>query len=182
MAACIRPDKVKGLIMLDPPLVTGWAARFFRFAKHTRLIDSLTPAGKAKIRRTRWSTDVNLHDYFSSRGLFKNMDPRCVSDYVNAVTTLHNGHIDLTFDADVEATLFRTVPHNLHRYAGKLACPAVLVTGDKTEVCVPKWRNPFIRANNLQHETLPGGHMFPLEHPEQVAAFVESIVVKWEGQ
>lgn len=179
LAACEQPQRVGGLIMLDPPLVTGWWARFFRFAKHTPLIDRLTPAGITTGRRSRWPQNENLTRYFSAKGLFRGMDERCIQDYVSAATTNEDGAQLLTFHPQTEAALFRTVPHNLHHFRGRLTCPAVLVTGEETRVCVPKWRNRFIRQNQIRHEQLPGGHMFPLEHPEETAAFIHQQIKGW---
>lgn len=181
MAACEAPSLFKGLIMFDPPLVTGVSSLFFRLAKRTPYIDKLTPAGLAASRRTSWPKSTDLVAYFKNKGLFKQMDSRCVKDYVHAVTRLRDDHWHLTFNADVEAELFRNVPHNLHKYYGKLKCPAVLVTAKDTTVCTEKRRNPFIKGNNLRHEVLPGGHMFVLERPEIVAEYITATISEWEA-
>ncbi|WP_414830938.1 alpha/beta fold hydrolase [Alteromonas sp. H39] len=181
MAACEQPSLFKGLIMFDPPLVTGVASLFFRLIKHTPYIDKLTPARLAASRRTTWPKSTDLVAYFKDKGLFKNMDKRCVEDYVHAVTRLRGYHWHLTFNADVEAELFRNVPHNLHTYYGKLACPAVLVTAKDTTVCTEQRRNPFIKGNNLRHDVLPGGHMFVLERPEAVADYITATISGWEA-
>lgn len=181
MAACEAPSLFKGLIMFDPPLVTGIASLFFRLAKHSPYIDKLTPARLAASRRTSWPRSTDLVAYFKGKGLFKNMDKRCVEDYVHAVTRLQGDHWHLTFKADVEAELFRNVPHNLHRYYGKLTCPAVLVTAKDTTVCTEQRRNPFIKGNNLRHDVLPGGHMFVLERPETVADYITATISQWEA-
>ncbi len=180
MAACEAPSLFKGLIMFDPPLVTGMSSAFFRLAKLTPYIDKLTPARLASSRRTSWPKSTDLVEYFKNKGLFKNMDRRCVEDYVHAVTRLRDEHWHLTFRADVEAELFRNVPHNLHKYYGKLQCPSVLVTAKDTTVCVEKMRKPFIKGNNMRHDVLPGGHMFVLERPEAVAEYITATITQWE--
>lgn len=180
MAACQEPSLFKGLIMFDPPLVTGISSALFRLAKWTPYIDKLTPARLAATRRTCWPKSTDLVGYFKNKGLFKHMDRRCVADYVHAVTRLRDEHWHLTFRADVEAELFRNVPHNLHKYYGKLKCPAVLVTAKDTTVCVERMRNPFIKGNNIPHDELPGGHMFVLEKPEMVADYITATISKWE--
>ena len=48
LACCKKPTLFKGLIMLDPPLITGLTGWVFRFAKKSQLIDKITPAGKTK--------------------------------------------------------------------------------------------------------------------------------------
>ena len=180
MAACEAPELFKGLIMLDPPLVMGPSRHLIRLAKKTPLIDRLTPAGLSKKRNTRWSAETDLTAYFAGKGLFKNMDRRCIHDYVESVSRRTDKGWELGFDASVETAIFRHVPHNLNSYAGKLSCPAILVTGMQTNVCTPAMRNRFIAKNNLAHTELPGGHMFPLEHPQRVAAFIQEQITSWQ--
>lgn len=180
LACCKKPALFSGLIMLDPPLITGVASWIFRFAKKSRLIDKITPAGKTKIRNTKWHHKTDLVQYFKMRALFKNMDVDCIADYVDAVTHEHEGERVLNFDTKVEADIFRTIPANLHEQYGKLSTKSYLLTGKHTEVCVEKLRNPFIKGNlTITHESLNfGGHMFPLEKPIEVASRVNILIEK----
>lgn len=180
MAVCRAPELFKGLIMFDPPLVTGPFRHLVRLAKKTPLIDKLTPAGLSKNRCTHWPTDTDLTAYFSAKGLFRQMDRRCIADYVRAVAKPTDSGWSLAFEASVETAIFRNVPHNLARFAGTLSRPAILVTGTQTTVCTPLMRNRFIKQNQLEHTQLTGGHMFPLEHPRETAAFIERQIEEWE--
>jgi pimeloyl-ACP methyl ester carboxylesterase len=182
IACCKRPELFSGLIMLDPPLATGLSRHIFRFAKTNRLINKITPAKKTQTRKQRWHKDADLVDYFSERALFKNMDRQCVQDYVNSVTALRGDEQHLLFNRDTEANIFRTLPHNLPDFYGKLQCPATLITSRYTDVCVPRLRQPFLRNNpSVQHIELPaGGHMFPLEHPKLLAKEILSLVKQWD--
>jgi pimeloyl-ACP methyl ester carboxylesterase len=178
LACCQKPALFSGLIMLDPPLITGLAGRVFRLAKKTKIIDKITPAGKTKIRNTKWHHKTDLVQYFKKRALFKNMDDECIADYVRAVTREHHGEISLHFDVKVEADIFRTIPDNLHKQYGKLETPSYLLTGKYTEVCTQKRRNHFIKGNvGMTHEEFDfGGHMFPLEKPIQVASRINNLI------
>jgi len=84
MAACERPDLIKGVIMLDPPIASGLARLVFKLLKHTPLIDKFSPAGKAKVRCQSWPLGTDLVAYFKSRALFKNFQLECIQDYVTA--------------------------------------------------------------------------------------------------
>jgi len=178
LACCQKPALFSGLIMLDPPLITGLAGRVFRLAKKTKIIDKITPAGKTKIRNTKWHHKTDLVQYFKKRALFKNMDDECIADYVRAVTRKHHGEISLHFDVKVEADIFRTIPDNLHKQYGKLETPSYLLTGKYTEVCTQKRRNHFIKGNvGMTHVEFDfGGHMFPLEKPIQVASRINDLI------
>ena len=85
-------------------------------------------------------------------------------------------HYELNFDPNIEANMFRTVPDHLDSYYGKLKCPATIVTGEQTDVCVPLMRNRFIKGNKMDHQILPGGHMFPFEKPVTVANKIAEII------
>lgn len=176
LACCRNPQRFAGLIMLDPPLATGIGRHIAAVLKRTPLIDKFSPAGLAKTRNRRWHKSVDLVDYFAGKGLFRGVDRDCIADYVNSVIDLHNDEQVLNFDPNIEAELFRTVPHNLHKYTGHLACPATIVTGDKTDVCVPFLRRAFIRQNKLSHVVTPGGHLFPLEDPLGTAKLIVSLI------
>ncbi|MFT4994667.1 MAG: pimeloyl-ACP methyl ester carboxylesterase [Paraglaciecola sp.] len=181
MAVCTRPDLFKGLIMLDPPIVTGFSRLMVKILKSTPLIDRLTPAGKTDRRCKRWAKNADIVAYFKARGLFENMDDDCIQDYVKAVTELNGGHYTLSFETDIEANIFRKVPHNINRYYGQLKTPALLITAEDTTVCVPRLIGPFVRANKLEHQVFcGGGHMFPLEQPTKVATLIASTIAQWE--
>lgn len=180
MAACVRPELFSGLIMLDPPVVTGLSRFLVRMSKSTPLIDRLTPAGKTIKRCRKWDKTTDIVEYFKARALFANMDPDCIQDYVSAVTELRGNHIQLNFEPEIEANIFRNVPHNINHYYGKLKCPALLVTGQHTEVCKSGLIEPFIRGNKLRHEVLANaGHMFPLEFPQATANLISRTIAQW---
>ncbi len=179
LAACTAPEKVAGLIMLDPPLVTGWRRYLIKLLKTTPLIDRVTPAALARSRNTHWPHSTDMVDYFSGKALFANMDKRCIQDYVKSTTHAEKSGIKLTFRHDVEADIFRNVADNLDKYAGKLQCPSLLVTGASSKVCMPAMRDLFIKQNELEHITTKGGHMFPLEYPEQTAQIIAKTLHRW---
>ena len=182
MSACLRPDLFSALVMLDPPLMTGIARYLFRFAKTNQLINKITPAGITQTRKRTWHVEQDLHAYFSTKTLFKDFDSDCIKDYIAAVTSHKDGHLHLTFDVETEANIFRTIPHNLPSFAGKLSIPAVLITGKHTDVCVPVLRNPFLKANpSVVHIVFDKGkHMFPLEYPVEVASTIADVLAEFE--
>jgi pimeloyl-ACP methyl ester carboxylesterase len=182
IAVCKRPDLFKGLIMLDPPLITGLTRLMFKLLKFTPLVDKITGAGKTEIRCKSWAQNTDIVAYFKARSLFKNMDDECVKDYVDAVTELNKGHYNLSFDTDVEANIFRNVPHNINSYNGQLKVPSLLVTGQYTTVCIPRLINPFVKATKIEHKRFAnGGHMFPLEAPIKTAELIASTINQWES-
>lgn len=177
IAACQQPELFKGLIMLDPPVMTGGTALAVKLIKKTRLIDKFSPAGKAKARRTHWPLGTDIVKLFAPRKLFKSFDRRCLEDYVSHGIIERNEQLELVFSAQVEADIFRNLAANLSRYKNKLKIPATLIYADQTDVCPHSFFKKFAKLNkSIQLTTTPGGHMFPLEQPEETALLIASII------
>jgi pimeloyl-ACP methyl ester carboxylesterase len=181
MAACERPDLIKGVIMLDPPIASGLARIAFKLLKYSPLIDRFSPAGKAKVRCQSWPIGTDLVAYFKSKALFKHFQSECVQDYVAAAIDEREGKLQLNFDAQIEASIYRNVPHNINQYYKRLSVPGLLVTGSNSDVCLPTMLRTFIKKSNIEHLIFEdGGHMFPLEKPQQVAKIITDRIRLWE--
>jgi len=152
LVSCQRPDLVKGLIMLDPPIMVGLMSHVFRFLKKTPLIDRVTPSGKSKIRKIHWDDHSQVLDYFKPKALFKHFDP------------------------------VRNIPHNLNLFKSKLSAPAKLFTAQHTNACFPPMVRRLLKQHpSMEHQLIPGvGHMFPLERPEMTAQLITETINRWE--
>ena len=180
MAACNRPELFRGLILLDPPLITGVTRHVVKLLRKTPLMDHVTPANKAITRCTQWPEGTNMVEYFSQKALFKDMDVQCIEDYVSSAIEERESGFGLTFDHMAEAQLFRTIPTNIHKFYGKLPLPGLLITGQGSRVCTTSNIRPFVKHNNFKHAVIEnGGHMFPLEQPENVAHLINQQISAW---
>lgn len=183
LAACRHPQSVKGVILLDPPLITGLTGLLFKTIRRTPWADRLSPAKLAANRCTTWPKDTDLVNYFANKALFKNMHPECIEDYVSSAVKETPNDLMLDFDNNVEANIFRTIPLNMGTYKLPKSIPATIITGEKTKVCKQKLIAPFIAKNNLEHLVVKGGgHMFPLEQPQHVASLILDKIDQWESQ
>jgi pimeloyl-ACP methyl ester carboxylesterase len=181
MAACKRPDLFKGLIMLEPPLITGITSKLLKVVRYTPLIHKFNPARQARTRCTTWPIDTDLVAYFSKKSLFKNMHMQCIEDYVSSAIKVEDQKYKLNFSHDVEADIFSNVPMNIHRFYGKLTVPGLLVTAQDSHVCRPALVAPFVKQNKIEQQVaLDCGHMFPLEKPQWTANLISEQIDKWE--
>lgn len=181
IAACQQPTLFKGLVMLDPPVITGSTALAMKFIKKTRLIDKLSPSGKAMVRRTSWPLGTDVAKLFAKRSLFKNFDSRCLADYVKHGIIEKNKQLELVFSAQVEADIFRNLAENLSSYKNQLQVPATLLYAEQTDVCPHKFFKKFVNLNkNIHLTTTAGGHMFPLEQPKKTAELISSIIHEYQ--
>lgn len=181
IAVCKQPALFTGLIMLDPPLVTSWRSLLLKFAKKLPIIDSITPAKMAIRRRTHWPLHTDVASLLAKRTLFKQFDSDCLQDYVNAIAIPRGEKLVLDFSAQVEANIFRNIPDNIGRYTLPTNLPTAMITGQNTDVSVQRLIAPFLKKHCMQHLVMPGGgHMFPLEQPENTAKTIEGLLRSWQ--
>ncbi|WP_353372238.1 alpha/beta hydrolase [Aliiglaciecola sp. NS0011-25] len=182
LTACQHPKLVKGLVLLDPPLITGLTSLLFKSVRRLGLADRLSPAKQAMNRCTTWSKDTDVESYFKGKALFKDMHPECIADYVSSAVKETPDAFKLDFDHRIEANIFRTIPLNMGRYKLPENLPAMIITGEKTKVCKERLIAPFIKKNKLEHLVVKeGGHMFPLEQPNLVAELINQKIAQWES-
>lgn len=177
MAALERPDLFSGIIMLDVPLFSRFESLVVRSVKALGLIDNLTPAGRSKHRRRSWASTDDALRYFRSRGLFRHFHRDCIRDYLSCATRIaSDGSVELSYEVPVELAIFRTVPHTLSVQPGQLLVPGGVILGRDTDTVR---KHQYLRMKhklNLLGSRLPGSHMFPLEHPDETAAEVLSLI------
>ena len=181
MVANKRPDLIKGLIMLDSPLITNFEARAVRVLKKVGLIDRVTPAGRTVGRKECWGSTEEALNYFKQKKLFSRFDDRCLHDYINEGTKAsENGRRKLHFDVDTEIKIYRTIPHNIFQMK-KLIVPAAVIGGRKSDVFK---RHHALKMRNqlgMNVKWLEGGHMFPMERPDETAHLIRDLIKGWSS-
>ena len=171
--ACRHPDWFSALVMLDPPLVNGWARPLFALAHRFGQMDRITPAGKSRGRRDHWPDQDAVQAYFAGRGMFRYFDPDCLQDYIGAAVAPGEGGWHLRIPSALEVEIFTETPRDLHRCA-RLQVPGLLVNGDITMAGFKVTARRHVRRHGMTHAEAPGSHMFPLERPAEAAALVRS--------
>lgn len=176
LAAIERPDLFKLIIMLDSPLIGPVKSNMVRLAKSLGIIDRVTPAHRTRGRRQYWQTHDQLINYLRSRELFQTFTEACLNDYIQYGLELKENGYYLRFDRHIEYLIYRTIPHVLPSYKGKLLKPAALIYGDKSTV-VDKLDIRYMRSGfNIKSFKTKGTHLFPMEHPQVVAKQIIQII------
>ncbi len=169
MAADKRPDLFKSIIMLDPPFFWGYAGRLFYLLKITGLADRFTPAGKSRGRKSTWRDMEDVKSYFQSRELFRAFDPRSLEYYIKHGVKECEGGFSLHYEVQKEVKIFQTMPDNISSYKKRLTIPGSIIYGENSHA-VHKWSlYKFAERHRFQLKTSPGGHLFPLEKPDEAA-------------
>lgn len=172
LAAIEEPAIFKAVILLDSPLIGRFKSSIVRLSKMTGLIDRLTPAYRSRGRREHWDTREQVLSYLHHKKLFRHFTELCLNDYIDYGLHKDDSGYSLRFDPEIEYQIYRTIPHALHKYVGKLTVPSALIYGNKSNV-IDKSDIYHMKKNYgiVSFET-QGTHMFPMEYPEDVTKMV----------
>ncbi len=169
LAAVEQPELFKAVIMLDSPLIGRFKSSMVRLAKTLGIIDRVTPALRTMGRRVYWRDHEVLVKYLKTRDLFKSFTSECLNDYINYGLELRENGYYLRFDKHIEYQIYRTLPHILPDFAGKLITPSALIYGDKSTVVDRLDVRYMKKSFNIKTFKMQGTHLFPMEHPKEVA-------------
>lgn len=86
MAAGKRPQRIRGIVLLDSPLVSGWKAGVVSVLKATGQMRRVSPAAVAEKRRDRWPAIEAVHTHFAAKKMFARWHPDVLRDYVHSGT------------------------------------------------------------------------------------------------
>ncbi len=176
LAAIEQPQLFKAVIMLDSPLIGTFKSSMVRLAKALGVIDRITPALRTRGRREYWKNHEQLIAYLKTRDLFKTFTDECLEDYITYGLEHKNDGYYLRFDRHIEYQIYRTIPHIIPTYEGKLSTPTALIYGDKSTV-VGKMDVRYMKKKfNIKVFKTSGTHLFPMEHPQAVAKQIIAVL------
>ncbi|WP_066272225.1 alpha/beta fold hydrolase [Hydrogenophaga palleronii] len=178
---------VRGVLLIDSPLLGGWRARTLELVKRAHLVGSVSPGKISQRRRRAWPDTTTAHAYFTSKKAFAGWDPQVLQDYITHGTvdeTDAKGQPQrvLAFDRDVETAIYNTLPHNLDRLLRRhpLQCPVAFLGGthsqEMKQVGMAMTQRVVGKAHPERLKLLEGSHLFPMEQPLQTAAAIDELL------
>ncbi|HEY0285483.1 MAG TPA: alpha/beta hydrolase [Pseudomonas sp.] len=181
-AALRCPQLYRGVVMLDSPVLTVFDQWMIRAAKRFGFIDRITPAGRTLGRREVFG-DINAaRHYFSGKSLFRRFDPECFEAYLSHGLQADGEQLRLRFDPATEISIYRSVPHTSPGLARQLRVPLALVRGELSQVVRRHHAYSVKSMPEGEYLSVPGGHMFPLEHPEDTAQMLKNLFSRWAAR
>jgi len=176
---------VRGVLLLDSPLLGGWRARTLELIKRTQLVGSVSPGRVSRQRRRHWPDADAAHEHFVHKKAFAAWDPQALRDYIAHGTHDEDGQRVLSFDREVETRIYNTLPHNLDRLLRRhpLQCPVGFIGGTASQEMQQVGMAMTLRVIGPQGratmQMLPGSHLFPMEHPQETAAAIARQLQHW---
>jgi len=175
---------VRGVLLLDSPVIGGWRARALELAKRTQIVGSISPGKISRKRRNAWPDAQAAFEHFAHKRAFMRWDPAVLRDYIDHGThdadTAHGRQRVLGFDRDVETAIYNTLPHNLDRLLRQhpLRCPVAFIGGTESAEMKQVGMAMTHRLVGSGHpdrlQMIEGSHLFPMEKPLETSAAIDS--------
>lgn len=176
MAAARHPELVRGVLLIDSPLLGGWKANAVGVAKRTQMVGSISPGKVSRQRRFSWASNEEALEHFRKKKAFANWSPEVLNDYVTHGLKDEDGKRVLGFDRAVETAIYNTLPHNLAGLLSRhpLKCPVAFIGGRDSEEMKQVGMAMTLRVTKGRTMMLDGSHLFPMEQPLATAAAIEA--------
>lgn len=175
LSAVRRPELFRAIVLLDAPVIGAFKGRALGAVKRLGMVDRFTPAGMTRERRSVWATREEAKAHFRPKKLFRNFTDECLEHYVRFGLAGAPGRFRLLIDPEIEYRIYRTIPHGMGRHLRSLKVPAGFVGGEDSDV-LRRVGLGAMRGPRFAKLRVPGGHLFPFEHPLVAAATVEELL------
>lgn len=174
MVAIRFPQLVRGVVLLDSPVIYGWKARGLQFAKATGWSERVSPGRVSRKRRNRWADPEAVHRHFIEKPAFARWHAEVLADYVRAGTERDDQGRRLSFRREVETDIYNTLPHHVDRLARRYppTCPIAFIGGTISKEVRQVGMAATQRVTHGRVSWIEGGHLFPFERPQETAAEV----------
>jgi pimeloyl-ACP methyl ester carboxylesterase len=166
MVAALRPDRVRGLVLVEPvmvPLIARLLLYFFPRSQPNL-------ADRAEQRRDMFpSFDTALAAY-TGRGAFKSWPDTTIADYLRGglIADPESRAMRLACKPSWEAATFRAAPCGRARLARRVQCPITVLYGTLASTCRDSEVAVFQRAGARTVKVDGASHFLPMEHPDRV--------------
>ena len=171
-AAGARPDLFLGLILIDPVFLPPdlLAARGEMSLEQT---EQMPLVQKTLGRPERFGSLQDAFDFYRGKRAFSGFSDDSLWDYVNASKhPTDDGDYELAYSREWEAAAYRSAPQVWDTLAS-IELPVLGLRGETSDTLMPE---AFSLWGQVQPQAdlrvCRGGHLLPLEHPQQTAAEV----------
>jgi pimeloyl-ACP methyl ester carboxylesterase len=173
LAALKRPALFRAIILLDSPILDRWKGALLGMVKRFGLADRVTPAGITRDRRAVWSSSDEAYAHFRNKRAFRDFDAECLRDYVTLGMRPTPEGVRLAFDPSIEYRIYRAFPHSLGKELPALRVPAGFICGRESEDA--RQLGLATTRRHFRVTRVPGGHLFPFEHPQAAASAIREM-------
>ncbi|HEY1631769.1 MAG TPA: alpha/beta hydrolase [Rhizomicrobium sp.] len=172
MTAVVRPDLVRGLVLIEPVFVPAAAMRLANLLHHLHLRrQEPSLADRAERRRDTFASIDAAFDAYRGRGAFRTWPEETIRDYLDGgmILDTKTGFAHLTCTPAWEADTFRGAPLGAAKLARLVRCPVTLIHGAQGTAPASEVKrfldfHPKTRVVKVEGAT----HFLPMEFPDVV--------------
>ena len=175
LAEARQPGLFKTIILLDPPLFSRTKMIIVSILRRLGLEYLVTPAKKSMKRRDSFKSREEALEYFSTKGLFKEIPRSTIELYVNHGLEEIGGEYRLVISKERETDIYLNFPTRLPNEISRIK--GNLIYADKVRLLDDadlKWWDKAMPK--ISRSPFHGSHMFPFEKPIELAGFINQIV------
>lgn len=168
LAAAERPERVKGLVLLDP-VIMPWLATLYAKAPWTsgRLWKRMPMVQGALRRRAVFDSREAAFAAYKGRGAFKTWPETMLADYVaGGLVERPDGKVELACAPAWEASNYAAQAHDPWRAVRQVKAPVRILKAERHSTCHagPGFAR---RGRAVRIETVAGtSHFLPMERPD----------------
>jgi len=177
MAAKQRPELARCVVMLDSPVVAGWRAFLWKLVKKRGMGSRFSPAKFSERRRNVWPDRAAAYQHFIAKPMFQAWAPGALDDYLDHGLKPHPEGVQLRFDRAVETMIYNTLPHHMGAILREpFPVPIGFIAGTSSEELRQAGLDSTRRLVGRNLVRIEGGHLYPLEKPEETARLTHEMI------
>jgi pimeloyl-ACP methyl ester carboxylesterase len=183
MATLKKPHWIKGVVVIDSPVLGGWRGSALSVLQWSGLDERLSAAAATRVRRTHWASRDEAWHHFHSKRAFARWDERMLADYIDyGIPAGLHGERALAFDRDIEYRIYKTMPCTLGaRFAHGAPVPVGFLAGTRSRELRQVGLAATRRIVRDRLEWIEGSHLFPMEHPVETARAIQRMISRLRG-
>ena len=174
---------LRGVVLLDSPLIGGWRAAALNMVKRAKLVGAIAPGAISQKRKQQWIDKDEVFAHFRSKKAFARWDEEVLHDYIEHGTHHASNGVGeqrfLSFDRKVETAIYNTLPDNLDKLVRQhpIKCPVSFLGGRQSVELKQVGIGLTEKVTKGRIMMLDGSHLFPMENPAATAAAVEAALL-----
>lgn len=173
-----RPDLFKGLIMMDPPVLSRKIRWGLAITQCLGVSHKFMPLAKLSTKRSdKFPSREFVSEKLQKKNLFKYFDTESFKNYIKHGFENTNNGVKLRFKKEIETSIFAHTPPFYK--AVKLKIPSYYLFATYGDIANTRNINSIKHLfPNTEFISFEGGHLFPLEQTEKCANELLAILNK----
>ncbi|WP_286976567.1 alpha/beta hydrolase [Pseudomonas sp.] len=173
-----QPQLFKRAVLLDPVLFTKAMIGVMALSDVTGLSKRHGQATRALKRRSTWPDRDAAYASLHNRGVFRGWTEPAFLAYINHALKDTDNAVELKCRPSREADIFGSYPKRLWPSLARVTTQTQVIVGQDTYPFVAKSVARWCASNaHVSAHTVPGGHCFMQEQPEDTAARVTAALL-----